>query len=86
MQQLCRLKHMMPGKHPNNVDRKQKRVLGDLNWTKKVFFLLVRVFVKPRENSNFRKKDKIIISVKIRKFSRYGMMKRTSPLESSREI
>ena len=46
MQQLCRLKHMMPGKHPNNVDRKRKRVPGDLNWTKKCIFFLVRVLVK----------------------------------------
>ena len=26
------------GKHPNNVDRKRKRVPGDLNWTKKSIF------------------------------------------------
>ena len=41
---------------------------------------------KTRENSNFLKKGKTVISVKIRKFSRSWMMKRTSPLESSREI
>ena len=40
MQQLCHLKPMMPGKHPNNVDRKRKRVLRELNWTKKKFFFL----------------------------------------------
>ena len=45
MQQLCHLKHMMPGKNQNNVDRKRKRVLGELIWTKKVFFL-VRVLIK----------------------------------------
>ena len=42
--------------------------------------------VKPRENPNFLKKGKIVISVKIRNFSRSWMMKRTTPLESSREI
>ena len=42
---------------------------------------------KTRENSNFWKKGKIIISVKIRNlFFRSRMTKRISPLESSREI
>ena len=41
---------------------------------------------KTRENSNFLKKGKTVISVKIRNFSRFRMMKRTSQLESSREI
>ena len=36
--------------------------------------------------SNFLKKGKIVISVKIENFSRSRMTKRTSPLESSREI
>ena len=39
----------------------------------------------PRK-SNFLKKGKIVISVKIRNFARSRMTKRTSPLESSREI
>ena len=39
-----------------------------------------------RENSNFLKNGKMVISVKIRNFSRSRMMKRTSPLKSSREI
>ena len=39
-----------------------------------------------RENSNFWKKGKIVISVKIRNFSRSRMMKRISLLESSHEI
>ena len=38
------------------------------------------------ENSDFLRNDKMVISVKIRNFSRSRMMKRTSPLESSREI
>ena len=38
------------------------------------------------ENLDFLRKDKMIISVKIRNFSRSRMTKRTSPLESSREI
>ena len=36
--------------------------------------------------SNFLKNDKMVISVKIQNFSRSRMIKRTSPLESSREI
>ena len=36
--------------------------------------------------SNFLKKGKMIISVKIHNFSRSWMAKRTSPLESSHEI
>ena len=38
------------------------------------------------ENLDFLRKDKIIISVKIRNFYRSRMTKRTSPLELSREI
>ena len=50
-------------------------------------FLLRRGECKTRENSNFWNKSKIVISVKIRNlFSRSRMMKRISPLESSREI
>ena len=42
--------------------------------------------VKPRENPIVSKRGKIVISVKIRNFSRSRMMKRTSPLKSSRKI
>ena len=48
--------------------------------------LLRRGECKARENSNFLKKGKMVISVKIRNFSRSWMTKRTSPLESSLEI
>ena len=41
---------------------------------------------KTRENYYFMKKGKMVISIKIRNFSRYRMMKRTSLLESSHEI
>ena len=41
---------------------------------------------KTQENSNFLKSGKMVISVKIRNFSRSRMMKRISPLESSRKI
>ena len=45
-----------------------------------------KLLFKTRENSNFLKIGKMVISVKIRKFSRSRMTKRTSLLESSREI
>ena len=48
--------------------------------------LLRRGECKTRENSNFLKNGKMVISVKIRNFSRSRMMKWTSPLESFREI
>ena len=38
------------------------------------------------ENPNFLRKDKMVISVEIRNFSRSQKTKQTSPLESSREI
>ena len=38
------------------------------------------------QNPDFLRKDKMVISVKIRNFSRSRMTKRTSPLESSLEI
>ena len=41
---------------------------------------------KTHENFNFLKKGKMVISVKIQNFSRSRMTKRTSLLESSREI
>ena len=49
-------------------------------------FFLRKGECKTRENSNFLKKGKMVISIKTRNFSRSQMMKRTSPLESSREI
>ena len=42
-------------------------------------------YVKPRENPIFSKRGKIVISVKIRNFSRSRMTKRPFPLKSSRE-
>ena len=42
--------------------------------------------VKPRENPNFLKNGKMVISIKVQNFSKYRMTKRTSSLESSREI
>ena len=49
-------------------------------------FLLRRGECKTRENSNFLKNGKMVISIKTQNFSRSQMMKQTSPLESSREI
>ena len=43
-------------------------------------------FMKPRENPIFSKMGKIVISVKIRNFSRSRMTKQTFPLKSSNEI
>ena len=43
-------------------------------------------FVKPGKILIFLKNGKMVISVKIRNFSRSWMTKWTSPLESSREI
>ena len=40
-----------------------------------------RTTCKTRENSNFLKNGKIVISVKIQNFSRSRMTKRTSPSE-----
>ena len=42
--------------------------------------------MKPQENLNFLKNGKMVILIKIQKFSRSRMTKRTSSLESSREI
>ena len=48
--------------------------------------IFVKAICKTRENSNFRKKGKIVILLKIQNFSRSWMMKWISPLESSCEI
>ena len=52
----------------------------------KRFGNLVKEKCETPRKSNCLKKGKIVISVKIRNFSRSRMTKRTSPLESSREI
>ena len=41
---------------------------------------------KTRENSNFLKKGKTKLRLKIKKFSRSRMLKQTSPFKLSREI
>ena len=55
-------------------------------WNFGTKFFLRRGECEIPRKSNFLKKGKIVISVKIQNFSRSRMMKRTSPLESSREI
>ena len=55
-------------------------------WNFRTKFFLKRGECMTRENSNILRKGKIIILVKIRNFSRSRMIKRISPLESSREI
>ena len=42
--------------------------------------------MKPRENLNFLKNGKMVISIKMQKFSKSQMTKQTSLLELSREI
>ena len=51
-----------------------------------VNFLDVGTCCETPRKSNFLKKGKMVILVKIINYSRSQMMKRTSPLESSREI
>ena len=55
-------------------------------WNFGTKFFLRRGECETPENSNFLKNGKIVISIKILNFSRSRMTKRTSPLESSREI
>ena len=55
-------------------------------WNFGTKFFLRRGECKTREKFNFLKNGKILISVKIKNFSRSQMTKRTSPLESSCEI
>ena len=55
-------------------------------WNFGTKFFLRRGECETPENSNFKKNGKIVILVKIQNFSRSRMTKRTSPLESSREI
>ena len=52
-------------------------------WNFRIKLFLRRGECKTRENSNFPKKGKIVISVKNRNFSRFWMKKRISLLESS---
>ena len=54
-------------------------------FSSRINFKLVHSCETP-ENPDFLRNDKMVISVKIRNFPRSRMTKRTSPLESSREI
>ena len=55
-------------------------------WNFGTKFFLRRGECETSKNSNFLKNGKIVILVKIQNFSRSRMTKRTSLLESSREI
>ena len=55
-------------------------------WNFGTTFFLRRGECKTRENSNFLKNGKIVISAENPDFSKSQMTKRTSPLKSSREI
>ena len=63
-----------------NIERKNS------NRMNKIEDMADKIFVKPRENPNFLKKGKMVISVKIRNFSKSRMTKWISSLESSCEI
>ena len=64
-----------------NADMRRKDIQYEIG--EKVF---LKVSVRPRKIQISLKGGKLVISVKIRNFSRSRMTKRTSPLESSREI
>ena len=55
-------------------------------WNFGTKFFLRRGECKTRENSNFLKKGKMVISAENLEFSRSRMTKRTFPLKSSHEI
>ena len=59
----------------------EQRIESKFGWVHQV-----HTIVKPRENPIFSKIGKIVISVKIRNFSRSRMTKRTFSLKSSCEI
>ena len=67
------------------ISKDMARVLDILTAPKAPIYT-VRRHGKTQENSNFRKNDKIVISVKTQNFYISRMIKRTSPLESSHEI
>ena len=70
-----------------NVKQNVKRFVYDFENRVKKFTENEKILTcKTREIFNFLKKGKMVISVKIQNFSRSRMTKRTSPLESSREI
>ena len=84
-QQLMNSKH----KREKTFTRPLMNIKGDISQNLRVGGQsgdTVKVKCKTRENSNFLKNGKMVISVKIRNFSRSRMTKRTSPLESFREI
>ena len=78
--------HFSKNKVESVFEVKHSRVIGNLMNLMSCTRLDITYVVKPEKNSNFLKKGKMVIPVKIWNFSRSRMMKRTSLLESSREI
>ena len=50
--QLGCLKQLKPNKHENNVDRKRKQVLEELNWTKKCTLFKLEYWLKLKLKHN----------------------------------
>ena len=78
---------------PKGSNCKTTQTILSCNWILSNYQTLVqskcstsKFICETPENSNFLKNGKIVISVKIRNFSRSRMTKQTSPLESSHEI
>ena len=71
---------------PKNFPKKLKTLVEYLFRTGNFVNFFFFETVKPEKNSNFLNKGQMVISVGNQKISRFLMTKRTSPLESSREI
>ena len=69
-----------------NFNRHKKIFVHQDHFNGQVNNFIMTIYVKTGKNSIFLNKCKTVISVGNRKFSRYRMEKRTSPLNLSREI
>ena len=78
--------HFSKNKVESVSEVKYSRVIGSLMNLMSCIRPDIAYAVKPEKNSNFLKNGKMVIPVKIWNFFRSRMTKRTSPLESFREI
>ena len=84
---IMKIYEVEKGKMSSYLEKLETRIAITTDmWTSNQKKGYMAITVKPRENPIFSKKGKIVISVKIRNFSRSRMTKRTFSLKSSCEV
>ena len=84
---IMKIYEVEKGKMSSYLEKLETRIAITTDmWTSNQKKGYMAITVKPRENLIFSKRGKIVISVKIRNFSRSRMTKQTFSLKSSCEV